>query len=357
MYPRVLHVLSILLFFTVPFSGQTLRDEAAKAGILIGAAVNVHYLSEAAYTSTLGREFNLIEPEDALKWEALRPDEKTFNFGPADQIVAFAQAHNMKIRGHNLVWGTHNPDWLTHGGFQSQKLSSLLHDHIRRVVGHFHGAVFAWDVVNEAFDEKGKLRASIWYNQPGIGAGDGTGYIAQALRWARQADVDALLFYNEAEAEEVNPKSDAIYTMVKDFRRRGVPIDGVGFQMHIFNLSPNLPSIAANFARFSALGIQIHITEMDVALSVGTNGSVLNQADLGRQADIYQAITRVCRQTPGCTALQTWGVTDKYSWLGWATHKTKGAGLLFDRQYQPKPAYDMVRDALQGRVRRDFTAR
>jgi endo-1,4-beta-xylanase len=214
------------------------------------------------------------------------------------------------------------------------------------VVSHFRNKVFAWDVVNEAFNEKGRLRDSIWYNQPGIGAGKDTAYIAQAFRWAHDADPNAVLFYNEAEAEEVNPKSDAIFAMVKDFRERGVPINGIGFQMHIFNLAPNVASIAANFARFGKLGIQIHITEMDVALPVTEDGIVMESANLQRQAEIYGEIVKICLQTPGCSALQTWGVTDKYSWLGWATHKTKGAGLLFDRQYHPKPAYQAIKEAL-----------
>jgi endo-1,4-beta-xylanase len=340
---------AILLGVTVLTRAQTLREKASNAGILIGAAVNVHYLSEAAYTSTLSHEFNLLEPEDAMKWEALRPSETTFDFGDADRIVEFAQAHYMKVRGHNLVWGTHNPEWLTHGGYTSQKLSTLLHNHIRQVVGHFRGKIFAWDVVNEAFDENGKFRNSIWYDRPGIAAGASSAYIAQAFRWAHEADSDALLFYNDAEDEELNPKSDAIYTMMKDFRQRGVPIDGVGFQMHIFTLAPNYTSIANNFARFEKLGIQIHITEMDVALPVQKDGMVTNPADLERQATVYRRIVKICLQTPACTAVQTWGLTDKYSWLGWATHKTKGAGLLFDHQYHPKPAYKALEEVLSKR--------
>ena len=352
MYFRYPHVSVILLFIVATLRAQTLRDEANRADILIGAAVNAHYFSEAAYTSTLAREFGMVEPEDAMKWEFLRPDEKTFNFAEADRIVEVAQTHSMKVRGHNLVWGTHNPEWLVQTNRTPQQLSALLHDHISRVVDHFRGKVFAWDVVNEGFNERGKLRDSIWFNQPGIGAGEGIAYIAQAFRWAHEADPNALLFYNEAEAEETNLKSDAIYAMVKDFRQRGVPIDGIGFQMHIFNLAPNFPSITANFARFSKLGIQIHITEMDVALPVAADGKAINVADLQRQADIYAEIGKICLQTPGCTAIQTWGVTDKYSWLGWATHKTKGAGLLFDRQYQPKPAYKALEQALGKRSAR-----
>src|SRR4051812_17910143 len=160
---RFLHVPMILLFFvTARGSAQALREEASRVGILIGTAVNVHYLSETTYASTLSREFNMLEPEDAMKWESLRRSEEIFDFRDADRIVEFARTHNMKVRGHTLVWGTHNPEWLMRGGYKPQELSALLHDHISRVVTNFHNQVFAWDVVNEALDEKGKLRDSIW---------------------------------------------------------------------------------------------------------------------------------------------------------------------------------------------------
>lgn len=327
-------------------TGQSLRESADRSGILIGAAVNVHYLSEPAYTSTLAREFNMVEPEDAMKWEQTRPNAKAFDFGAADRIVEFAKQHSIKVRGHTLVWASHNPEWLTSGNFTETQLSSLLHEHIRQVVGHYRGEVFAWDVVNEAFEEHGQLRKSIWYDAPGIGAGPHTSYIAQAFRWAHEADPDALLFYNDAEIEEVNAKSEAVYGMVKTFRQRGVPINGIGMQMHILHGRPNVESIAANIARFVKLGVQVHITEMDVALPVDQSGRVLNPADLQWQADLYRDIARACLQNRGCTALQTWGVTDKYSWIGWKTHKSKGAALLFDRQYRPKPAYDALKQAL-----------
>lgn len=339
-------ILAFVLAVSTLCPAQTLREAADRAGILLGAAVNVHYLSEPDYSSTLAREFNLLEPEDALKWREIHPHEKTFDFGPADRIVEFAKKHDMKVRGHTLLWASHNPEWLTQGNYSRAQLAELLHDHIRQVVGHYRGQVFAWDVVNEAFEEHGWLRKSIWHNEPGIGAGKHTDYIAQAFRWAHQADPEALLFYNDAEIEELNHKSNSVYRMVKRFKQRGVPIDGVGMQMHILHGSPNVQSIAANIARFTKLGVQLHITEMDVALPVGEDGKVLDPSDLQRQAEIYREIARVCLQDPGCTALQTWGFTDKYSWIGWETHKTKGAALPLDRQYQPKPAYDALKEAL-----------
>jgi len=149
----------------------------------------------------------------------------------------------------------------------------------------------------------------------------------------------------------VNPKSDAIYAMVRDFRQRGVPIDGLGFEMHIAHLHADVASISANIKRLTDLGVQVHITEMDVALPVDANGNA-SAEDLQLQADIYRQIAAACVSHPGCTAIQTWGFTDKYSWIGSHSKKTQGAALPFDRNYQTKPAYDALRGALEVRVSR-----
>ncbi|MGA9528178.1 MAG: endo-1,4-beta-xylanase [Terriglobales bacterium] len=344
-----------MLFLIAAFAVEgphTLRGAAERSQMLIGASVRPAQLSEAAYSATLAREFNMVEPEDALKWEVLRPDPQSFDFSQADQLVDFAARHNMKVRGHTLVWHKQNPAWLTAAHYTPQQLSNLLETHIRTVVGHYRGKIFAWDVGNEAFDEgrnAGKLRSTLWYDQPGIGfAGQGTAYLAQCFRWAHEADPRALLFYNEAEAEEINPKSDAIYAMARAFRHDGVPIDGIGFQMHIANLRADVASISANIARFTALGLQVHITEMDVALPVDASGNA-SPADLQRQADIYGQVAEACLAHTGCTAIQTWGFTDKYSWIGSHSKHRQGAGLLFDREYRAKPAREAVRDALDTR--------
>jgi endo-1,4-beta-xylanase len=330
---------------------QSLRDIADASGILIGTAVRPAQLSEAAYATTLAREFNMLEPEDVLKWEVIHPAPQSFDFSQGDQVVDFASRHNMKVRGHTLVWHQQNPKWLTEGKYTSVELAQILENHIKTVVGHYRGKIFAWDVVNEAFDElhPGELRSTIWRDQPGIGTTNsnaaGYSYIERCFRWAHEADPQALLFYNEAEAETINPKSDAIYAMVRDFRQRGVPIDGVGFQMHVANLRVDVASISSNISRFTALGVQVQITEMDVALPVDGEGNPRSD-DLKLQASIYREIVGACLSHPGCTAIQTWGFTDKYSWIGSHSKKTKGAALLFDRNYQPKPAYEALRNAL-----------
>jgi len=351
---------------------QPLREAARVSGMLIGTAVRPAQLSEAAYSSTLAREFNMVEPEDALKWEVLHPGPESFDFSQADQIMDFAVRQDMKVRGHTLVWHRQNPKWLTEGKYTSAELSEILKNHIKTVVGHYRGKIFAWDVVNEAFDElhPGELRSTIWSDQPGIALAPSSelralsnpapaepaprssqqsyAYIEQCFRWAHEADPQALLFYNEAEAETMNPKSDAIYAMVRDFRARGVPIDGVGLQMHIANLRADVASISANIKRFTDLGVQVHITEMDVALPVNADGNARPE-DLQQQADIYRQIAGVCLSHRGCTAIQTWGFTDKYSWIGSHSRHTQGDALLFDRNYRAKPAYEALRNSLAAR--------
>ena len=331
---------------------QSLRDDADKRRILVGAAVNPALFAEAPYSSTLAREFSMVEPENAMKWGAIRPAQDKFHFERGDEVVAFAQAHKMKVRGHCLLWSEHNPAWLSKGSFTPEQLSKLLQEHITTVMRHYSGKVFAWDVVNEAFLANGNIEPSIWYDSPGIGlAGKGTAYIEQAFRWARAADPKALLFYNDYDTEGLNAKSDAVYEMVKDFRKRGVPIDGVGIQAHIFDPSmKKISSLAANISRLTALGVQVHITEMDVALPLDATGALFDQAGLARQADVYRFVATACLQQPGCTAFQTWGFTDKYSWIPGFTKGAKGRALLFDQSYAPKPAYNALREALQVRA-------
>ena len=352
----------------------SLREAAQPSGVLIGTAVRPAQFSETAYASTLAREFNMVEPEDALKWEVVHPQPQAFDFSQGDQIVDFATRHGMRVRGHTLVWHRQNPKWLAEGKYTSGELAEIIEKHIKTVVGHYRGKIFAWDVVNEAFDElhPGELRSTIWHDQPGIttassyeprassnpvrsklearSSKQSYSYIERCFRWAHEADPQALLFYNEAEAEVMNPKSDAIYAMVRDFRQRGVPIDGVGFQMHIAHLHADAASISANIQRFTALGLQVHITEMDVALPVDGEGNATPD-DLQRQADIYGQIASACLSHPGCTAIQVWGFTDRYSWIGSHSKQTEGAALPFDRNYRSKPAYAALLVALKSRRR------
>ncbi len=252
----------------------------------------------------------------------------------------------MKVRGHCLVWGRYNPDWLTQGLYTTRQLSRLLHKHIDRVMRPYAGQGFAWDVVNEALDENGSVRNSVWYNQPGIGLSrHETAYIERAFRWDHNADPRALLFYNEAEGEGQSRKADAIYAMVMDFKRRGVPIHGVGLQLHVPNLDVNIPAIAGNIARLTALGVQVHITELDVSLPLDSGGRA-RLDDMSRQADVYRVIVRARLNNAGRTAIPTWGFTNKYSWIGSHSRGTRGQALPFDPAHYPKADYHAVWEEL-----------
>ncbi len=125
-------------------SEQSLREAASRSGMLVGTAVRPAQLSEPAYASTLAREFNMLEPEDALKWEVVHPEPQRFDFSQADQVVDFANRHGMKVRGHTLVWHRQNPKWLAEGAYTSDELGEILEKHIKAVVGRYRGKIFAW---------------------------------------------------------------------------------------------------------------------------------------------------------------------------------------------------------------------
>jgi len=325
--------ISLLLIGSSPLPAQSLRSLADARGIHIGTAVAPSHLSEAAYAETLAREFNQAEPENAMKFGPIHPGPKEYNFGPADAVVEFARAHRMDVRGHTLVWHNQVSNWVKNGNFTPEQLTAILDEHIQTVVGRYAGKVYAWDVVNEAFETDGSLRKTIWSGSPD--------YIEHAFRQAHEADPKALLFYNDYSAEVVNKKSDAIYKMAQDFKARRVPLDGVGLQMHV-GLKPGaLSSMEANIKRLTDLGLQVQITELDVKLPLE-----VTPESLAAQAKVYGDIVGMCLRNAKCTAVQTWGFTDKYSWIPGA-NKGFGAALELDVNYQPKPAYQAIQEALK----------
>lgn len=328
-----------------PQSANTLGAVASRHGILIGAAADPKYLSEPEYSAILGAEFTQLQGENQMKFGLIHPrpdnDQHPYDFGPADALVDFAQSHRMKMRGHTLVWHNQVPKWLSDGNFSSAQLNGILQKHIAAVVSHYAGKIYAWDVVNEAFVDDGSMRHTIWYDKPGIGAGEGTKYIEQALRWAHAADPNAKLFYNDYDAEVMNKKSDAMYAMAADFKKRGVPLDGIGFQTHInlkFDDPQKLASYARNLERFAKLGLELQMTEVDIRLPDGSAPS------LAAQAKLYGEIATLCVQQPSCKAFQTWGFTDKHSWIP-GFYKGQGWALLWDDKYQKKPAYEALTTA------------
>jgi endo-1,4-beta-xylanase len=335
--------LSALDLQVVNRTGSGLRDFAAPSGLLMGAAADAPYFSDPNYVQALGGEYNLIVPENDLKFAETEPAQGQYSFCAADQLLAFAQANGMKMRGHNLVWSQNLPGWLTGGNFSSAQAASIMQDHIDNVVGHYKGKLVDWDVVNEALSNNspyGLDETAFWYQQIG------SAYLDTAFKLAHAADPNAKLFYNDYGGEGLSAKSNAIYTMVQGMISRGVPINGVGLEMHV-NPSdvPSESDISANMTRLGALGLEVHVSEMDVALQVDTNGNA-TAANLAAQATTYQNVFAACQANSNCTAFLTWGVTDLHSWIP-GFEPGQGAALLLDQQYNHKPAYNSISASLQ----------
>jgi endo-1,4-beta-xylanase len=322
-------------------STTPLRTLAAQRGIAIGAATGSTFQrTDAAgdtFRAILAREFDMVWSGNFLKFSTLRPTATTWDFSWADSMVAFAQAHDMTVRGHTFVWHNQIPTWLTGGAWTPAQVDSILADHIATVMGHYRDKIRIWDVVNEALNDDGSRRVTFWSTALGPGS------IERAFRLARAADSTARLFYNDYNIEGVNAKSDSVCATLSDFKSRGVPVDGIGMQGHfILGQLPSSQSLLANFARFAALGFRIEITELDIRMPVPAT-----DLDLWQQATDYRTIVNACLQTPACDAVELGGVYDGDTWVP-GTFPGMGAPLLFDESFRPKPAYAALADLLAG---------
>jgi len=216
---------------TAGMVAEPLRDAARGSGKLVGAAVKSSLLSDAHYAGVLGRHFSYLTAEFEMKWDAIERTRGSEDFRAGDAIVAFGQANGMQIKGHALIWHGSIPGWLS--ALPPAEFRAAFEAHIRSVGEHFRGRVVAWDVVNEAIaDDSSGLRDTVFRQKLG------DQYIAEAFRLARQADPQALLFYNDYGGEGLNAKSDRIYDLVRGLVQQGVPIDGVGLQMHVSAANP-----------------------------------------------------------------------------------------------------------------------
>jgi endo-1,4-beta-xylanase len=330
-----------LLCFFLPTAAAAGHDDTLRAlaarhhGLRIGTAVDTDVLAaDAAYRQTIAEQFSTVTPENVMKWQLVEPTQGQYDWAAADRLVDFARRIHATVRGHTLVWHNQLPDWLTGGTFTPDQLRALLRKHIRDEVGHFRGRIWHWDVVNEAFNEDGTLRDTIWRSNLG------DGYVADAFRWAHRADPKAKLFINDYNVEGVNAKSDGLYDLVKRLRAEGVPIDGVGVQAHL-GIQYGFPdSLRENLQRFADLGVEVALTEADVRMPLPVTDEKLQT-----QADYYSRLVQGCLAVRRCVSFTVWGFTDAHSWVpGFFTGQ--GAACLYDENLQPKPAYFAVRDDL-----------
>lgn len=323
----------------------------------VGAAVNPYLLQKNdAYRQVVATEFNSITAENVLKWAGVHPAENRFDFSKGDMLVSFAQKYHKRFHGHNLCWYQYNPAWLHNFFGDSAAWENLFKTHIQTVVSHYKGKIVSWDVVNEAFNSNGTLRdestdtihknndkGCIWARHIG------RDYIAKAFKYAHEADPNALLFYNDYDQELYPAKLNAIIAMVNDFKQRGIPINGIGLQMHIALNTP-LQGITNAIKQFAATGLEIHISELDIRVNTkGDTGIVYNEDLQAKQSAMFAFVVQQYKalvpksQQYGIT---TWNVGDADSWIR-STYKRKDWPLLFDDSYAKKSVYYSFLKALK----------
>lgn len=301
-----------------------------------GASVNIGFLQKNEdYRALVTREFNSITAESAMKIKEIHPEEKAFDFADADYLVNYAEQNNKRVHGHTLIWDSSLPSWIKNYKGDSKAWENLFKTHIQTIVKHFKGRVQSWDVVNEAFKDDGTLdKTTLWYKKLG------PDYIARAFQYAHEADPGAILFYNDYGHEYGNFKRRGIVAYVNELKKRGVPIHGVGMQMHSrYNLSDDKFAKAIN--EVAATGLQVHISELDISLNPESNTSKKLTSDLLKaQAAKYKFIVKTYNAIPKSQqfGITTWNVTDGDSWVP-KSYKRPDWPLLFDINYEKKPAY------------------
>ena len=314
----------------------TLRDLAEARGVEIGTALAVGHLgNDPEYARLGGAEFNAATAENAMKWDALQPSRGQFNWGGADSFMATARANGQAVRGHTLVWHSQLPSWVSNGGFSPDQLRNVMGEHIGAVAGRYSGQVAYWDVANEIFLEDGSWRGSVFYDTLG------EGFVADALRMAHEADPNAKLYLNDYNIDGINPKSDAYYNLARSLLQQGVPLDGIGMQAHLIN--GQVPhDMRQNMQRFADLGLDVAVTELDVRIQMPAD-----EGELWQQGQDYRQVMENCLAVDRCVGVTVWGIVDKYSWVP-GVFPGYGAALPFNDQYQPKPAYYGLEQALAG---------
>jgi endo-1,4-beta-xylanase len=346
---KYLVVVSFLFFFTCSYglakqrnvSSTEIADTTAPLPLKkflrfpIGAAVKVQLLRDnAAYRNLVINNFNSITAENAMKFNSLHPAPTVFTWKDADYIVDFAIQNNIRVHGHTLLWTKYTPKWVTNFNGSRSEWQDLLKYHIQTIVSHFKGKVHSWDVMNEAFDDKGNLIPCIWLEKLG------PEYIELAFRYAHECDPTALLFYNDYGQEFAGRKLQAIMAMVQDFKRRGVPISGLGLQMHTV-LRMSTEQLAKAIQSAASTGLKVHISELEISVRYQKPesfllDSVLESQQAQKYIGVFQAYMRIPRvQQFGIT---TWNVSDADSFRN-SKIRNHDFPLLFDMNFKPKAAY------------------
>lgn len=318
----------------------------------MGVAVSPRSFNDSSQSALIISHFNSITAENVMKMGPIHPKESEYIWGPADEVLAYAEQYNLMLRGHTLCWHNQTPGWLfiDDSGAQVSKevLLSRLEDHIRNVAGRYKSKIYAWDVVNEAIsDSKDEFyRNSLWYQICG------EDYLIKAFQWARQYAPDAKLFYNDYNVID-SVKAEKIVKMISDLRQKGAPIDGIGIQGHWSVFEPSRDQLITTLERFKPLNLDIHITELDISIyakehkrrdRLETDNDTFTPELEQLQVEEYKMIFEVFRQYKNdISSITFWNISDRHSWLdNFPVRGRKNYPLLFDQEDKPKKAFQEV---------------
>jgi endo-1,4-beta-xylanase len=327
----------------------TLRQLAKNNGKYIGSCSRIEALTDPGdptYLTTLGAQFSLVTAENQCKFAETEPIDKNYSFTGCNTILSAAVDATQLMRGHNLVWGKLNPPWLTQSNFTSAQSATILQNHVDTVLKFYGGKAFVWDVVNEAVSDDPVLNGTFKYNDWYPQVKD---YVDLAFTKAGASRANGVkLFYNDYNIASgyglFAPKSQAVYDLLSDMRKRGIPVDGIGLQLHIDINYDLMLGVVHNLKRLAALGLTIHMTEIDVSCNAyPLPCEQWTEKEETMQAEVYAALMQACLDEPMCESFELWGFTDKYSWRGESQHP-----LLYNADYSPKLAVTALADTLSG---------
>ncbi|KAJ9098046.1 hypothetical protein QFC19_006481 [Naganishia cerealis] len=341
----ILSALALSSVQAAPADKDSLDYLANKAGKrYLGTAIQAYQLADPKYTQILESQFNAITPENEMKWEVVEPTEGNFDFSGTDkastshEIVAEAKKTGSLVRGHNICWDSQTPSWVT-SITDPTRLKQVLKNHIQGVLGRYKNDLEYFDIVNEPLNEDGTYKSNVWYNVLG------ESYIETALRFAHEVAPEMKLCINDYNIETVNAKSKGMAKVAANLLAKNAPLHCIGFESHfIGGLTPQ--DIPASMKQFSALGLEVPITELDVRIPVGANDQPANATVAKQRDDGYYTAVSACLGDSLCPGVSIWQFADPTSWIP-GVFKGYGSALIYDAEYQPKSSYYATQQALK----------
>jgi endo-1,4-beta-xylanase len=325
-----------------------LKDLAKAHNIKVGNHAIYNHLKDKPYTDILTQEFDFVLADNTPNWYftdgGLRPSATTYNFKQMDEVVGFAEEHNMPVEAHHYVWGEEKwlPKWLKEGNYSDEQTLQLMRDHIQTVGQKYAGRIAQWTVVNEPFTRSQHLfDLNDWWAD---NTGGGFGYIDEAFKAAYKANPKSQLLLNDFNNESINDTSNLQYEYMKGALARGIPIDGIGMQMHLDGgHPPTKDEVISNMKRFADLGLDVYVTEFDINMN-DVKADTKDKDEI--QANIYYEMMRACIESKVCKQFAYLGITDSETWYN-HIGLDDPRPLMFDKKYNPKPAYYSTRAALE----------